>query len=76
MSRELRGLEKICRAVGRMRCGDVLWVWDYANEVATPEDNMPEGGERWEQSERARWTTPSLPDGSDNQPAPLSKSKS
>lgn len=53
--RALRGLEKLCRLYGRMKCGDVMMVWDYANEQAVRESLMPEGSEAWRQSERAKY---------------------
>lgn len=52
--RQLRGLEKVCRLYGRMQCGDVLMVWDYANEVAVPSAEMPVGSKRWCNSEHQR----------------------
>ena len=30
-------------------------VWDYANDVAVPETEMPAGSERWVKSEKVRW---------------------
>lgn len=52
---ELLGLEKVCRSYGRMKCGDVMMVWDYANECAVPEAEMPIGQSRWINSERAKF---------------------
>ena len=52
---ELRGLERLCKLYGRMKCGDVMMAWDYANDVALPEDELRADKERWNQSERTRW---------------------
>jgi hypothetical protein len=38
-----------------MQCGDVMMVWDYANEQAVRETLMPVGSEAWKRSERAKW---------------------
>lgn len=60
----LRGLEKVCKAYGRIKCGTVLMVWDYANEVSVKESEMPPGSKRWSMSEKAKFkslpSTPSL----------------
>lgn len=53
--RQLRGLEKVCRLYGRMKCGDTMMSWDYANEIAVPESDMPMGSERWKASEKAKF---------------------
>lgn len=37
-----------------MKCGDTLYVWDYANEVAVPEAEMPLGSERFIKSAKAK----------------------
>ena len=52
--RQLRGLERICRLYGRMKCGDTMMVWDYVAEQAVPEKEMPSGSERWKASEKAK----------------------
>jgi hypothetical protein len=54
--RPLRGLERICKLYGRMKCGSTMMVWDYANEVALPEKEMPAGSKRWAMSEKAKWS--------------------
>lgn len=33
----------------------IHYLWDYANEEATTEEEMPHGSERRKASERARW---------------------
>ncbi len=53
--RQLRGLEKICKMYGRMKCGDVMWAWDYVNEVAVHEKVLRADKPRWRASEKARW---------------------
>lgn len=60
LERELRGLEKVCKALGRMKCGDVMMVWDYASSEAVPEKEMPAGGDRWRESEKAKWESTKL----------------
>lgn len=51
----LRGLQRLCKLYGRMKCGDVMMAWDYANECAVPEAEMKADKERWAASERAKW---------------------
>jgi hypothetical protein len=53
--RQLHGLEKICKQFGRMKCGDTMMVWDYANECAIPEKEMEADKARWCASEKAKW---------------------
>lgn len=60
--RALRGLERICKLYGRMKCGATMMVWDYANECAVPEKEMPAGGKRWAMSEKAKWSNAKLSD--------------
>lgn len=50
----LTGLQRICKLYGRMKCGKVMMVWDYKNDVAVPEKDMKRGSERWKESERAK----------------------
>lgn len=52
---KLRGLQRLCKLYGRMQCGDVKVLWDYANECAAPEAEMKADTERWAASERAKW---------------------
>lgn len=54
--RPLRGLEKVCKIYGKMKCGATMMVWDYANDVAVPESEMPPGSKRWSMSEKAKWS--------------------
>lgn len=60
VARPLRGLERVCKAYGRMKCGDVVMVWDYANDVAAPEKEMKPGSPRWCASENAKWSSSDL----------------
>jgi hypothetical protein len=53
----MAGLQKVLKLFGRMNVGGVMWVWDYAQNEAVKESEMPKGSERWKQSEAARWTT-------------------
>jgi len=57
MKRELRVLERVCKAHGRMKCGNTMMVWDYAQDVAVPEKQMKPGSPRWCASEKARWAS-------------------
>lgn len=57
----LSGLQKICKMYGAMQCGDTLFVWDYAKDVAVPRDKMKVGSKRWKESEKARWTQNTKP---------------
>lgn len=54
--RQLRGLEKLCKLYGRMKCGDVMMVWDYTREEAVPEREMLDDRERWSASEKIKWS--------------------
>jgi len=54
--KQLTGLQKVCKAYGAMQCGDIMMVWDYVNDEAVPENEMPPGSERWIESEKVRWT--------------------
>lgn len=53
----LSGLQRLCKLYGRMKCGDVMMAWDYANECAVPESEMKLGGERWRASEMAKFAS-------------------
>lgn len=56
VARPLRGLEKVCKLYGRMKCGDVMMAWDYANECAIPEKELRADKARWAASEKAKWS--------------------
>ena len=51
----MSGLAKICKAYGSMKVGDVVWLYDYANDKPVREEEMPKGSDRWKDSERAKW---------------------
>lgn len=50
------GLARMCKAYGAMVINGKRFVWDYVADKAVPEDEMPDGSERWKESERARWS--------------------
>jgi len=50
----LRGLQKICKMFGRIKCGDTMMVWDYANECAVEETVMKADKTRWAASEKMK----------------------
>lgn len=54
--RPLSGLQRICKLFGRMKCGDVMVAWDYANECAVPEKELRADKSRWAASEKAKWS--------------------
>lgn len=49
------GLRKIAKAFGGIVINGERFVWDYVADEPVPEADMPEGGERWKASERAKW---------------------
>ncbi len=55
VTQKLSGLQKICKIYGSIKIQGVLWVWDYANECAVLETEMPMGGERWKVSEKKKY---------------------
>lgn len=52
----LSGLQKVCKIYGRMKCGDTMMAWDYANEVVIPEAELRNDKARWAESERAKYS--------------------
>jgi hypothetical protein len=52
----LSGLQKLCKLYGRMKCGNVMMAWDYANNVALPEKKLKADKERWRKSEQAKYS--------------------
>lgn len=54
------GLARICKLYGGMKVTaqskTVNYVWDYVADEAVPDTEMPVGSERWQASERKRWT--------------------
>lgn len=51
----LSGLQKLCKLYGRMKCGDTMMVWDYANNITLPEAELRKDKARWAASERAKY---------------------
>lgn len=54
-AKRLNGLQRICKIHGRLKLGDTMMVWDYANDEAVPESEMRPGSKRWLISEKARF---------------------
>jgi len=52
----LSGLQKVCKIYGRMKCGDTMMAWDYANDAALPEAELRKDKARWAASERAKYS--------------------
>jgi len=52
---KLSGLQRIAFIYGRIKCGDTMMAWDYANNVALPEKELIADKERHAASERAKW---------------------
>jgi len=55
----MTGLQRLCKLYGRMTAtGDdgtkIVWVWDYANDVARHEKDMTP--ELFAASEKAKWS--------------------
>lgn len=55
MKKPLTGLQKVCKMYGRMKAGNTMFVWDYANDEAVPESEMRPGTERWKASQKAKY---------------------
>lgn len=51
----MAGLARIARMYGGMVINGVNYVWDYVNEEAVPEKEMPKGSERWQASEKRKY---------------------
>jgi hypothetical protein len=49
----MTGLQKICKMYGRLKVGDVMWVWDYANDKPRLEKDMTP--DEMKASEKAKW---------------------
>jgi hypothetical protein len=49
----MTGLQKICKMYGRLKVGDVMWVWDYANDKPRLEKDM--NYDEIKASEKAKW---------------------
>lgn len=64
----MSGLQRILKAYGRMKCGNVMWAWDYANDKPVVESEMTK--EQKTASERARWMPLRTPQGDAIKPDP------
>jgi hypothetical protein len=53
---KLHGLQKLCKLFGHMKMGEVVYVWDYVNEVALPEKELLADKARWAASEKLKWS--------------------
>ena len=51
----MAGLARICKMYGSMIINGQRMVWDYASDKAVPEEEMPDGSDRWKASEKIRW---------------------
>jgi len=51
----MTGLQKICKMYGRIKCGDTMMAWDYAQNKAVPEAELKADKKRWAASEKAKW---------------------
>jgi hypothetical protein len=58
-----RTLQKHCSMFGSVRVNNICWVWDYVSNCPVREEEMPDGSERWDKSERARWAHLEIPEG-------------
>ena len=56
----MSGLARVCKMYGGMKIvkdgKTTKMKWDYAKDKAVDETEMPEGSDRWKESERAKWT--------------------
>lgn len=34
------GIARMCKLYGKMKIGDVMWVWDYARDIPVKEPDM------------------------------------
>ena len=51
----MSGLARIAKVYGGMVVNGKRYVWDYAQDKAVPESEMPICSERHKASERAKW---------------------
>lgn len=49
----MSGLSKICKMYGKMKVGNVMWVYDYVNDRPRIEKEMSK--EELAASEKAKW---------------------
>ena len=49
----MHGLQKVLKIYGRMKVGDITYVWDYKNNKAVKESEMTK--EMFAESEKEKW---------------------
>ena len=49
----MSGLRKICKMYGRMKVGDIEYVWDYHRDKPVPKPEMTK--DDFKKSEKAKW---------------------
>ena len=47
------GIARMCKLYGKMRIGNVMWVWDYARDIPVKEKEMTK--EQCKESEKVKW---------------------
>lgn len=52
----MAGLQRMCKMFGGMKINGTMWLWDYVNDVAVKESEMPFGSERRAASDKAKYT--------------------
>ena len=50
-----KGLQRICRSLGAIKINGKRFVWDYEQEKAVPDSDIPEGSEKWQRNEKLRF---------------------
>lgn len=51
----MAGLKNILKMYGKTTVNGVVWLYDYANDEAVKESDMPQGSERHKASEKAKY---------------------
>jgi len=51
----MSGLRKLCKMYGHLKCGDVLWYWDYVKDEPRIKSEMTK--DEINASEKAKWAT-------------------
>lgn len=57
----MAGLAELCKQFGSMTINGERWLWNYAENRAVPEKDMPKGSERRKASDRAKRNTATEP---------------
>ncbi len=50
----MAGLAQLCKAHGSITINGERWFWDYANNCAVAEKDIPRGSDRRKASDRAK----------------------